>query len=683
MAAAANNPDFAKRAGISQSVASEFHDADQGALNMATGGKSWVGNWGSTSNKAFGLYDLMAPGAYSTKKVSKKERKRRKRAGSLQEKGHWGDEILTGIKNPDKRRNLVRAGWYADTPAVTRKGVQGAKGKKGKKYATSLNKDTVFYPPQEVGAAGQPGQEYLSRLRNMVGGQAYVPAVDPRQSYISTGMYEGGLAPMNDIIQRGFAPSLHMQGGGEVWTPYGPGQDYGDIPADTLKFLNQEFKGDSIMSNMMRKLQAKARVQYGYDQPAAPTVTTVPTPTSLGPRGGRRGRRGGGRRGRNGEGGGPGPGVTPPGGGGPPGVEEPPVTVAPPILPRDPRAGRDTEYSEQLRAHRARVASSLAVPPGGYAEGGHVENYQEGGEVRPGHAEGPNPYPEGSARYSYWESRKHVDPAPPPEVVDAPPAEDLSWLDRILGRGEEYKGRSERELEEMDQAYGGYIDAPGYQFGGLAQAGFRGPPRGGVPPQMRGMPPSRGGRVPWRGAPPARAMPGQRGGGGLMPGQMPGTGLPRGLQRKLRGRGMGPVGQPGNVQRPMDPNPMLGGMGGPPAGKPMPWRGAPPPRIMPGGPGGMRGGFPPGKGPRMQVPPSRGMPPQGGEGPGIPGGPRVPPNMRGFLQKQRMMNRPPANVGGGANRVGQQDQQGGLARALQRGTGRPPMSRRGGFGRAR
>jgi len=69
-----------------------------------------------------------------------------------------------------------------------------------------------------------------------------------------------------------------------------------------------------------------------------------------------------------------------------------------------------------------------------------------------------------------------------------------------------------------------------------------------------------------------------------------------------------------------------------------------------------------------------------GAGPGgIPGGPRVPPNMRGFLQRQRMMNRPPANVGGGVNRVGMQDQQGGLARAMQRGTGRRPMSRRGGF----
>jgi len=86
---------------------------------------------------------------------------------------------------------------------------------------------------------------------------------------------------------------------------------------------------------------------------------------------------------------------------------------------------------------------------------------------------------------------------------------------------------------------------------------------------------------------------------------------------------------------------------------------------------------------RRRIAPPPGKFPQGDErGPMIPGGPRVPPNMQGYLQRQRMMNRPPANVGGGGNRVGMQDQQGGVARALQRGTGRPPMSRRMGFGRA-
>ncbi len=118
-----------------------------------------------------------------------------------------------------------------------------------------------------------------------------------------------------------------------------------------------------------------------------------------------------------------------------------------------------------------------------------------------------------------------------------------------------------------------------------------------------------------------------------------------------------------------------------------------PGEMIPGG-----GNLPPYKqlpGQRRMVPPS---PPRGqvgevgipgGESPGGPGtvlgGPRVPPNMRGYLQKQRMMNRPPSGpVGGGGNRnrIGMADQQGALSRAMQRGTGRPPMSRRMGFGRA-
>lgn len=97
-----------------------------------------------------------------------------------------------------------------------------------------------------------------------------------------------------------------------------------------------------------------------------------------------------------------------------------------------------------------------------------------------------------------------------------------------------------------------------------------------------------------------------------------------------------------------------------------------------------------GNDPRMMPPQPMGMPPMPtgiGEPPMIEGGPQIPPNMQGQLQKMRMMNRPrrgfsgPAGAGGppGGNRVGMQDQQGGLARALQRGTGRPPMSRRSGF----
>lgn len=88
-----------------------------------------------------------------------------------------------------------------------------------------------------------------------------------------------------------------------------------------------------------------------------------------------------------------------------------------------------------------------------------------------------------------------------------------------------------------------------------------------------------------------------------------------------------------------------------------------PGRVQPGGPGGMPGG----QGQMIRPDDAR-----------MPGGRAMP--FRGFQQKQAMQNR--GNVGG--NRVGSADQQGGLARAMQKQTGRPPISRRGAFpGRAR
>ena len=81
MAAAANNPKFAAEAGIPQSVASEFHNADQGALHMATGGKSNVGNWKSRKHKDLRIYDLMTGNDPRGKKgrIGKNERQRRQR----------------------------------------------------------------------------------------------------------------------------------------------------------------------------------------------------------------------------------------------------------------------------------------------------------------------------------------------------------------------------------------------------------------------------------------------------------------------------------------------------------------------------------------------------------------------------------------------------------------------------
>ena len=234
----------------------------------------------------------------------------------------------------------------------------------------------------------------------------------------------------------------------------------------------------------------------------------------------------------------------------------------------------------------------------------------------------------------------------------------------------------------MEEAHGGYIQ--NYQHGGLASAsGFAGPPRGGVPPQMRGAMPRRGGippqmqgkpTPPWRGAPPSRAMPG--GGGGI-----------RGMMNQIRGQrgdprsmppqgGGGRSGLMGRLRSQMPP-----GKG---PGRTMP------PQMPPGGGGrsGLLNRFRQQQ-QRMQKPtgydPRGGpiAPPPGQGGGGPPGGPMVPPNLRGHMQRQRMMNRPrrgmpgPAGAGGAPqNRVGMSDQQGGLARALQKGTGRPPMSRR-------
>ncbi len=406
-----------------------------------------------------------------------------------------------------------------------------------------------------------------------------------------------------------------------------------------------------------------------------------------------------------------------------------------------------------------------------WLKGGHVNYYEEGGDVRPGHPEGPNPF-EGRgmpASYARWERENHTEAPPPPPPKVEP--EKLSMWETLMSyaRGPGQSGEDLEELEaETGEAHGGRVR---YQTGGLAIAA----PAGGVPPwispvaadpgymqppgyaeepqgyqfggmasrmgpamrmargirggggQYRGVPPQRGGIQ--RGAPPGgrgfRSRFGQqqqrvapRGGSVLsrfvqQANERPGGGQPQGgglaaMMRQMQqqraqqgpdphqGRtgpgGVGldpysegelsrrgprgpfaPGGGRGPIQIPiMDrPNPNIGRPGYDPIGDMGPIYNRPGPI-----PTRFGGAGKPRPGPGM-------IPPAGDEGGGgIPGGPRVPPNQRGYLQRQRMMNRPPANVGGGANRVGMQDQQGGLSRALQRGTGRPPMSRRFGQGRA-
>ena len=283
-------------------------------------------------------------------------------------------------------------------------------------------------------------------------------------------------------------------------------------------------------------------------------------------------------------------------------------------------------------------------------------------------------------------------------------------------------------------------EIPGYQFGGSAR-GYRGvpPQRGGI---RRGMGrPRRGGfrsrlqqqRGAQPGGPGFRGLVGGGQPGGLAAmmrqaqqqrGAMPGGGrLPPGIdpravaanpqgwarqqaemQRQQTGGGPG-GGVMGRIPMDMQPGPFnrtpsgeidLGGGRTPEWGPGMPGRVGevginPPPsgpfrppvgREVIGGSGKFGDPYQYGRGSGGKPRPGPGMMPPGEEGGGIPGGPRVPPNQRGFFQKQRMMNRPPANVGGGANRVGMQDQQGALSRAMQRGTGRAPPSRRFGRGRA-
>jgi hypothetical protein len=456
--------------------------------------------------------------------------------------------------------------------------------------------------------------------------------------------WRGGLAAMDDP-NAGYRGSLEWQRGGRV-IPLDGGLGGGMRRA---ALGAQGWQYDPV-ANVMREPESTIAAPTGYAPPVTPTYSG---PRLTGGRGGGRRHRNGGDEGRWRYGeppeidGGPGGGGPDTGGGGPGG----PGTVPPRIIPSAPPItggalplDKESVYRDQLREHKARIAATLGV-----AKGGPVNYYQEGGAVRPGHAEGPNPYPVGSARYRLWERENHVEPAAPPPPAAEP--EELSWWQKLMGY-ESGPSRTEEELAAAGEAEGGRV---GYQYGGLAAAT---------------------GPMPYRGVPPQRGMMQRGGGRGVLPGEMDPS-----------GGGMG--GRGGALQRAMMQ--MRQQRGGPRGGIPgrdrvgMPLVSPRPYKPMPGpgtfGPGeGIPGGgnIPPWKRPpggRPQVPPSPGG--------GIPGGPRVPPNMQGYLQRMRMMNRPPSGpVGGGANRVGMQDQQGALARALQRGTGRPPMSRRAAFGRA-
>ena len=231
--------------------------------------------------------------------------------------------------------------------------------------------------------------------------------------------------------------------------------------------------------------------------------------------------------------------------------------------------------------------------------------------------------------------------------------------------------------------------------------------------------------VNWRGAPPQQMLPG--------PGKSVSMGQPGGMQPRqqrmnqrqamMARRGKQPQEQmmqaqpfPNPQQPPMmqpavQP-PMGGGQGiqaGPLPPGMGPGSGGPPPQqmqrlrqMMQQRQGAMGPGQQPGGGrqmaqrraqqamgrfrgaPQQRGQQAMGQPPGGGAGGGggMPGGPRVPPNLRGMLQRQQMDNRPAPGPGG--NRIGGGDQRGAMARARQSQTGRQPISRRSAFpGRAR
>ena len=646
--------------------------------------------------------------------------------------------------------------------------------------------------------------------------------------------WTGGLAAMDEITAGGKRGSLDLfkwQQGGDVdyegngmqrggrTRRNGGGGGLGGLTESPYTyeeqvkrdaFLNMDIQPKGTISTMLYNIQ-----QRNLPAPE-PTIAGASGTSVTGPSGedvtvysGPRmtsGRRGTGRRGRggrrNGGGGGRPPGGG--GGGGGPGTR-------PPIVPTDPASyigasaappDRESVYRDQLRAHQASIAATL-----GSARGGHVNYYQEGGDVSPEHPEGPNPHNPKTSPYQHklWESEHHIDPPEPEEVVEDEVAEP-GFLERWFGVAPEPANvaKTEEYLESIEQARGGRVgyqaggrvmpppvggvppwiepvgsgpgfmepepEPEGYQFGGMASG--MGPvmrgagrmiPRGGMPRggvmggQYRGVPPQRGGIQ--RGAPPGggrgfmgmmnrarqqaaagQAPPGysrylnvQREAGGpstripIQPGGTPQGALAQmygraqqqqrgavpggaqGLAAPWQGPGPNPMTQMGRTygglqqfMRQRAGGPGGGGMASPGGGM---YSDPRHPFYSPPGSGGsfdMRGGYtPPTRGPLAGVDPTGGrpwgggrgkprpgpgmMPPEdfgGGTGP-IQGGPRVPPNQRGYLQKRAMMNRPPANVGGAqAQRIGMQDQQGAQARALQRGTGRPPMSRRFGRGRA-
>lgn len=257
--------------------------------------------------------------------------------------------------------------------------------------------------------------------------------------------------------------------------------------------------------------------------------------------------------------------------------------------------------------------------------------------------------PDDPARHEYerWDPslitpREETEPREP--VSFYPPPSAIRQENPYRTQLREHKARIEDILNPEGSARGGRVE---YQQGGLASmVGMRDrlrqmqrqrpqQQRSRVPTGSPGM----GGRMR-QGVP----MGGMPGGLGMMRGNDMRRPTPQMLQqlRQRRG-GRSPMGQ-------VTTTPMRGPMKqiGPAGGG----------RAQIGGPGGMPGGMPP----EMINRAAR-----------MPGGQAAP--YRGMLQKLQAQQR----MTPGGNRVGMRDQQGGLHRAMQAQTGRPPISRRAAF----
>lgn len=438
----------------------------------------------------------------------------------------------------------------------------------------------------------------------------------------------GGRAPMTtrDTIALLEAQG-YVQGEGYIWNPPGgtilaPGGTSSTTPPAPAPIPIDMESPDDLMLRAVREDQG-----WTYDPSSStmrPPETTVPGVTTTPPR------------------------IIP----GAVGTQP----AGPPPLTPEQRAARtaerrETPYRQQLRAHQARVVSALNPGPQPLAKPVGRGNMMSGQMVPPGAIGGDLQNPIYGARGGRMNYQAGGEVAAPP-IRRTP----------VTGGGPAIAGHSEgtnpflpgeKRYEEWEEKYhwvddtapmpspderGGLIawllDTLGY--GNVEAAATR------SETELTELGEARGGRVGRYQVGGLAQAQGRRG-GGFRP---PRGGVPPSM------RGLPP--RAGGIPPRMAPSAA-------PAGQR--FAGGSPGFYAPGGPG--RGG-----GAQADLGPGGG---------GIPGGARVPPNIRGHLQKQRMMNRPPANVGGGVNRVGQQDQQGGLARALQRGTGRPPMSRRAGF----